>query len=36
MNPPKKLTLGGTPLNHAIITAMELLPKYKKKLVFKN
>jgi hypothetical protein len=30
MNPPKKLTLGGTPLNHAIVTAMSLLPKYKK------
>ena len=31
MNPPKKLTLGGTPFNHAIVAAMELLPKYKKK-----
>jgi hypothetical protein len=30
MNPPKKLYLGGTPLNHAIVTAMDLLPKYKK------
>ena len=30
ITPPKKLTLGGTPLNHAIITAMDILPKYKK------
>ena len=30
MNPPKKLTLGGTPFNHAIVAAMSLLPKYKK------
>ena len=30
MSPPTKLTLGGTPLNHAIITAMDILPKYKK------
>ena len=30
MNPPKKLVLGGTPLNHAIVAAMSLLPKYKK------
>ena len=30
MTPPTKLTLGGTPLNHAIITAMDILPKYKK------
>ena len=30
ITPPKKLTLGGTPLNHAIVTAMDILPKYKK------
>ena len=30
MNPPKKLYLGGTPFNHAIVAAMSLLPKYKK------
>ena len=27
---PKKIQLGGTPLNHAIVVAMDLLPKFKK------
>ena len=27
---PTKMSLGGTPLNHAIVVAMDLLPKFKK------
>jgi len=32
INVPYKLNLGGTPLNHAIVAAMDLLPKYKKSI----
>ena len=29
MSPPSKLHLGGTPLNHAIVAAMSIIPKFK-------
>ena len=32
INPPKPFYLGGTPFNHAIVVAMNLIPKYKKQI----
>jgi hypothetical protein len=32
VNPPKPLYLGGTPFNHSIVVAMNLIPKYKKQI----
>ena len=29
MSPPRNLHLGGTPLNHAIVSAMSIIPKFK-------
>ena len=29
MSPPRNLHLGGTPLNHAIVVAMSIIPKFK-------